>query len=577
MRNPKNIIGETFMKGRKKNMTDIRNILHRLRQGQSKRSIHRELGVHRPIIRKLYDLAVIRGWLDSNYPMPSDEEIHNACDLKPKQKNHPLDSYRSQIEQWHNKGMSSVVMYQLLKDNCSCSDQSIRRYRNKYFPKKVEPVMVRSTTPGLDMEVDFGELGRFVDENGLLKKVWILSLRLRHSRRAYREIALDQSVSTFLMGHVRAFEYFSGVPEKLHLDNLKAGVIRSTVDNDMINRSYQALAEHYGFIISPCLPRTPQHKGGVEGDIKYAKKNFIPYFRARQKQIGIDIPKICDLSEALEIWGNEIADLHIVYGVGRSPLEIFNSEEKRMLHPLPKNRWEIAIWGKCEVRKDWRIMMDSAYYSVPYQLIGEMVETCTTNFLVRIFHKNKEVTLHELAKKKWEYKRKAEHAPPFHEAILQCSREGILLLAKDIGSFTYQVVETILSHPSVDKLKPTRHLLGLSEKYSKERLENACKRAFECKLFSYSSVKNILSKGLDSQPTETSNKNKIIPLATYKYARNPEDYKSAFTEENPKTFEEKIEEQHSFSKHGNAMLGGINAMLCDEIIDEAKMSHPEKE
>ena len=70
---------------------------------------------------------------------------------------------------------------------------------------------------------------------------------------------------------------------------------------------------------------------------------------------------------------------------------------------------------------------------MPYQLIGETVEVCMTYSLVRIFHKNKEVALHEKAKKKWEYKRKPEHAPPFKEAVLQCSRDGLLALAEDIG------------------------------------------------------------------------------------------------------------------------------------------------
>lgn len=560
------------MKGKVKTMTDARNILHRLRQGQSKRCIHRELGIHRRIIRQVHKLAVAKQWLDPDNPMPSDSEIVSIWKHTPKQKHHPLDPHKAEIEQWHKEGISSVVISQLLKDkSCFCSAQSIGRYRHKHFPKKAEPVMVRSTVPGRDMDVDFGELGKFIDDDNVIKKVWLFSLRLRHSRKAYRELVFDQTISTFLMGHVRAFEYFNGVPTNLILDNLKAGVIRSTIDNDMINRSYQALAEHYGFIISPCLPRTPNHKGGVEGDVKYAKTNFMPYFRAKQKQMGIDTPKVRDLIESFDKWGKEIADLHIVYGVGRSPVEIFKSEEGQALRPLPKSRWETTLWRECEVRKDWRIMIDYAYYSVPYQLIDETVEACITHSLVRIFHKHQEVALHELATEQWEYKRKTEHAPPFHEAVLQCSREGLLSLAKDVGPFTHQVAEKILSHPSVDKLKPVRHLLRLAEKYSSERLEKACTRAFDCKLFSYASVKGILEKGLDSQSIKTSSANKIVPLTGYRFARDPADYKSISVEERPKTFEEKLAEHNPFSKHGNAMLGAVNAQMYDQMIDEKQL------
>jgi hypothetical protein len=38
---------------------------------------------------------------------------------------------------------------------------------------------------------------------------------------------------------------------------LKAGIIKSTIDSDLLNCSYQALAKYYWFIISLSLPRSP--------------------------------------------------------------------------------------------------------------------------------------------------------------------------------------------------------------------------------------------------------------------------------------------------------------------------------
>ena len=259
------------MKGKVKTMNDIREILHRLRLQESHRCINRALGVHRTIIRKIQALAISNQWLDLNRPIPSDFEITKTWEQhqsKQKKNHQPLDPFKGQIEQWHNEDKSSVDIHQLLKDVCSCSAQSIGRYRKQHFPKFVKPVMVRSTLPGRDMDVDFGELGIFYDVDGKAKKVWLFSLRLRHSRRAYREVVLDQKGSTFVMGHVRAFEFFGGVPAYVHLDNLKAGVISPTIDNSMINRSYQSLAEHYGFIIDPGKPYKPEHKGGLENDVK---------------------------------------------------------------------------------------------------------------------------------------------------------------------------------------------------------------------------------------------------------------------------------------------------------------------
>ena len=228
------------------------------------------------------------------------------------------------------------------------------------------------------------------------------------------------------------------------------------------------------------------------------------------------------------------------------------------------------------MRREWRIMVDSAYYSVPHQHIGKRVEVCVTHSLVRIFYESKEIALHERATKKWEYKRKSEHAPPFQEAVLQCTREGLLTLAQDIGLFTYKVSHTILSHPSVDKLRPIRHLLRLAKKYSNERLEMACQRAFECKLFSYGSVKNILENGLDSQPIEAPDTNKIIPMSSFRFARDPADYKSADKCPKAETFEEKLERLHPSSRHGNGMMGAYAGLQADQMIEEERRQRHEK-
>lgn len=563
------------MKGREKSMTEIRSIIQRLRNGQSNRRIHKDLGVHRSLIRELKDLATTHQWLNSASPMPSDEEIARA---RNKNKNivsgHLLDPYKEQIEQWHNQGLTSVVIHRLLIDKCSCDVQAIRRYRKKYFQKSKEPVMVRTTVAGRDLEVDFGELGRFLDDEKVIRRTWLFSLRLRHSRKAYREIVTDQKLHTFLMGHVHAFEYFMGVPCNCILDNLKAGVVKSTIDNDLINRSYQDLAEHYGFIISPCLPRTPEHKGGVEGDVKYVKRNFLPYFREKQKEMGILIPTLRCLKDALEKWTQEVYDVHIVQGVGRSPEVIFNCEEKNALRQLPNKRWEPTSWHQCTVRRDWRVMYDSAYYSVPYQLIDKTVELCVTSAFVRIFHENKEIALHERATKKWEYKRKTEHAPVAQEAVLQCSREGLLSIAEKIGPFTHQLAEAILSHPTNDKLRPVRHLLRLAEKYPQKRLEKACQRALSCKLFSYINVKNILERNLDLEPIDSSH-TKVIPLKNYRFRRNLSDYKSEELSRK-ETFDEKLERIQPYSKHGHGMMKPFQASLADQIMEEYKSSAKEK-
>lgn len=556
------------MRGKEKTMTNLRQLLQRLREQQSIRSIAKETKTHRNIVRKMYDIALEKEWLNPAENMPSDAVLMGAWYFdKAKKQDHPLDPYREKLREWHETKTTTVVIQRLLKDlfQVKVDVQVIRRYFTKHFPETIRPVMVRETIPGEDGDVDYGDLGAFEDDDGVVKKVYLFSYRLRHSRKAYRELVVDQKSITFNKGHIHAFEFFGGVPRKTHPDCLKAAVIRASLENSNLNRSYQSLAEYYGFLASPCRPYTPEHKGGVEKDMDYVKRSFVTHFRITQREIGIKTPKTKDLRIAFEKWKREVDDVRKIQGVDRTPNEIFFSEEKTQLKPLPKERWEIHVWARCTVRADWRVVWENGYYSVPYELIGEKIDLCATSTLVRIFHNHKEVALHERSTKKWQYKRRAEHAPPFKEAVLQCTREGLLELARDIGEYTYQYSEKILSTPGVDKLSPVRNLLNLADKYSKDKLEKACERGCRYMLSSYSEIKNILASKLDvvviknlpkSKGKSTSNNSK-----KFKFSRDPKEYKN-------QTWDEQVESVYPVPKYGNATFGAYHARMNDELIDE---------
>ena len=116
--------------------------------------------------------------------------------------------------------------------------------------------------PGEEAQVDFGYAGRMIDPaDGSLRKAWVFTMVLSFSRHQYVEFVFDQKVETWLALHQHAFAYFGGVPERVVLDNLKAAIVRACWDDPQVQRSYRECAEHYGFLISPCRPGTPEHKG----------------------------------------------------------------------------------------------------------------------------------------------------------------------------------------------------------------------------------------------------------------------------------------------------------------------------
>ena len=127
---------------RRKTMLELREIIHRLRLGQSIRAIQRETGTHRSIVRQMNDMARLRGWLDAEKTMPEDSEIkkaHEEVNGKVERK-HQLDAYKDDIKRWVNEGFSYTVMHKMLEGRYEGAESTVRRYVHRKFSKTPKPV-----------------------------------------------------------------------------------------------------------------------------------------------------------------------------------------------------------------------------------------------------------------------------------------------------------------------------------------------------------------------------------------------------------------------------------------------------
>jgi len=238
----------------------------------------------------------------------------------------------------------------------------------------------------------------------------------------------------------------------------------------------------------------------VESDVKFVKGNFWPIFKERQRRKGRTIPYADELREELERWTQEVSEVRVIRGVGETPRNLFEEQERSVLNPLAPARWDPVSWAEPSVGPDWRVQFEKAFYTVPYEYIGSRVQVFGNLSIVRIYFDYKEITLHHRATKLWEVVRKSEHAPPHQEEYLNATRESLLRWAQRLGGAVGQVAEIIFSDKAVDGMRPVRALIRLADAYSVERLQNACLRALLYRTSTYQSVKNILVKGLDLLP-----------------------------------------------------------------------------
>ena len=89
------------------------------------------------------------------------------------------------------------------------------------------------------------------------------------SRAIYVEFVRRADVATFMGCHLRAFEYFGGVPRRCLFDNATAVALgRPEWNRRMLDLSLRA-----GFEMRLCRPYRAQTNGKVESGVKYVRGN----------------------------------------------------------------------------------------------------------------------------------------------------------------------------------------------------------------------------------------------------------------------------------------------------------------
>lgn len=85
-----------------------------------------------------------------------------------------------------------------------------------------------------------------------------------------------ECTESFWEGHVRAFAFFGGVPDRISYDNSRIAV-RSIigVHRRQLTDGFLQLASHYLFDHHFCTVRRGNEKGVVEGTGGYARRNFL--------------------------------------------------------------------------------------------------------------------------------------------------------------------------------------------------------------------------------------------------------------------------------------------------------------
>lgn len=492
------------MARRKIEMIEVSEILYRLNKDLSKRHICRSLKISRNTVRQITKQAEglgFRSGISSNDEIAIiSKRIMDARKNKPRNPNGVqmrLSKMHKQIEAWLELPYMTIVqiMRLLAEYGEIVSETSLRTYVNNNFIRPCNATIHLETKPAKQAQVDYGFVGMMLDPVlNKLRRAYAFIMTLSHSRHRFVHFVFKQDTASWIDCHIRAFNFFGGVPETVLLDNLKAGVIKPHIYDPTINRAYAELERYYGFVADPAKVRKPEHKGKVERNVTIVRQQVIA---------GRNHKDIQSANEYAMKWcRNEIAN-RITRTTGETPWERYIRDEKKLLLKLPEKEFECPVWQEGLVHKDHHVVFEGSFYSVPTKYISETVWVKATLRLVQIYHEEKLIKTHVRSTQKGKWVTDPQDYPDHVNKFLEKTPKACLDVAEAMGEHVYFVISKVLTKASITKQRKAQGILRLADKYSIARLNLACKRAISYNNLKYDCIKKILKLELDKEIAPT--------------------------------------------------------------------------
>jgi transposase len=505
-------------------MFQYRQVLVRLRAGDSERELSRSRLMGRQKLALFRALAARSGWLEAGAELPDDAAIAAAMGAARRASStiSSVEPHRAIVAHWFEAGVGGKAIHAALRreHGFTGSYSAVARMLVTLRAQQPPEVTVRlAFEPGDAAQVDFGAGPILVHPDGQPRRTWAFVMTLAHSRHQFVEFVWDQSVATWLGCHRRAFEWFGAVPARLIIDNAKCAITRACSRDPLVQRAYAECAEGYGFKIDACPPHDPQKKGIVEAGVKYVKGNFLPTRSFRD---------LADLNAQARTWVMEEAGLRI-HGTTRiAPLALF-ALERPLLRPLPGAAPDLGTWHRVSVHRDCHVQFERVLYSAPFTLVGKQLWLRATDAVVALYEDLRHVATHPRGRRPGDRRTVRDHLPPQAQAFFAHDRHWCLEQARHIGPACLQLLERLLSDAIVERLRAAQGVIQLGKQYGDMRVEAACVRALAHDSPYYRTVKTILATGADLRNEPPA----LTPSSYAKSTRFTRDAASLFASPNP--------------------------------------------
>ncbi len=193
----------------------------------------------------------------------------------------------------------------------------------------------RLRSPGEQAQVDWAHFGKVrVGRGRRQRRLVAFVMVLSYSRDIFLRFYFDAKMSSFLRGHVAAFEHFGGVPRTLLYDNLKNAVAKRYGAVVRFHPTLLELAGHYCFKPRSVAPGRGNEQTRVERAIGYTRTSS---FAAR------NFTDIDDLNVQADKWCAGTARDRKWLDDRRKTVRMVFEKEQSSLLPLPASPLTVEL------------------------------------------------------------------------------------------------------------------------------------------------------------------------------------------------------------------------------------------
>jgi transposase len=366
-----------------------------------------------------------------------------------------------------------LIFRQIQKEGYAGAESTVRHYVGQVRKLQKQPAVYLPLAfdPGTDAQMDWGEA--VVIMNGRQVTVQLFLMKLSYSRRTFMMAFVGQKQEAFFAGHVAAFDFFGGVPQRISYDNLKTAVKeilqgRHRVEQEAFFhfRGYYLFESHF------CTPGAGNEKGQVEHSVGFNRRNFL-----------VPLPEVRDFAELNDFLRQQCLadDERQVDGQPR-PIGQMWQEERDWLRPLPDRPFDCCRTATVTLNRYSQVQLETNRYSVPSDRACPQLTAKLYPFEVKLYRPDDSdpIAVHPRS-----YGQNQEILDPLHYLPLLLQRPGAFEHAKPVRQWREKwppVYESLLTHlrdkwPDGRGLREFIAILYLHRDYSQAELEQAIEAA----------------------------------------------------------------------------------------------------